>query len=245
MSTTGAKLPTAVTTASESPWSDNDWTNAANIYGAGEAEVSAATFDAGDQTYILKAYTFDFSAVPTNATIDGVICVINARYATAAASIDLVQLLNTSLSKVGDNKAATPQALTASAADYNFGGAADKWNNVLTDTWVKNSNFGVAVGCLAGGSGNNNVDVYIDSVTLEVYYTEAQNQNIDETASAARKDYLTASDQVSLQDTASVQKKVYVTAGSQVDIQDASSLANFLGAAIGASLVVEETLYDI
>jgi|WetSurSiteA1Bulk_404760.scaffolds.fasta_scaffold00047_39 hypothetical protein len=170
MSTTGAKAPTAAQSISESPWSDDAWVNAANIYGAGEASVTATSFDAGDQTYVLKAYNFDFSSIPAGAVIEGVICIINARYANAAASIDLVQLLDVSRAKGGTNKAG-PTALTTSAANYTFGSSSDKWGLSLTRAWAQDADFGVAIGCLAGGSGNNNVDVYIDSVTLEIYWS--------------------------------------------------------------------------
>src|SRR5512139_1543824 len=148
MATTGAKAPTSATSVSESPWSDDTWVNPTNIYGAGEASVTATSFDAGDQTYVLKAQGFDFSAVPDGSVINGVTCVINARYATVVVSIDLCQLLNTSGSKVGTNHCATPVPLTTTAADYTEGGAADLWGNELTAAWVKNSNFGVAIGCL-------------------------------------------------------------------------------------------------
>src|SRR3990170_4507125 len=96
MSSIGPILPQSVGTYSETPWSNNDWSSPENVYGAGEASVTAATFDAGDQTFVLKAYNFDFSAIPDGATIDGVVCVVNARYAVAPGLIDLVQLLDTS-----------------------------------------------------------------------------------------------------------------------------------------------------
>jgi hypothetical protein len=172
MANTTAKLPTAATTASEAPWSDNDWSNVENIYGAGEASITTPTFDTGDQSYVLKAYTFDMSAIPDGSTINGVVCVINARYEAGQGSgnINLVQLLSTILAKVGTNQAGTPTALSTTATDYTFGGTADTWGNGLTSAWVKNSNFGVAVGMIAA---ENNADVFIDSVTLNVYYTAA------------------------------------------------------------------------
>jgi len=175
MATTGAKVPTGAQTVAEAPWSDDTWVNPTNIYGAGEASVTATTFDAGDQTYVLKAYGFDFSAIPAGANIVGVTCVINARYATAAASIDLVQLLDVSRAKVGTNLASTPTALTTSAANYTFGSGSNLWGNALTVAWLQDADFGVAIVCLAGGTGNNNVDVYIDSVTLDVTYNENKN----------------------------------------------------------------------
>src|SRR3990172_6657119 len=168
----GPFLPTAAQTIAEAPWEDANctWVNPNNIFGAGEAEVTHASFDSPDQTYVLKAYGYDFSAIPDGSTINGVQVVINARYAVAAVSLDLCQLLDAARAKVGTNKYATPQALTTSAADYTIGGAADTWGNSLTPAWVKDSDFGVAIGALAGGA---NSDVFIDYVTMKVWYTAA------------------------------------------------------------------------
>jgi hypothetical protein len=170
MADTGIKAPTAAQTVGEAPWNDANctWVTPENIYGAGEASVTHSSFDSPDQTYVLKAYGFDFSTIPDGATIDGVQVVINARYAVAAVSLDLCQLLDISRAKVGTNKYATPQALTTSAANYTIGGATDKWGNSLTPAWVKDPDFGVAIGAVAGGS---NSDVFIDSVTMQVWYT--------------------------------------------------------------------------
>lgn len=169
--TTGAKAPTAAQQVSEAPWSDDAWQTPQNIYGTGTASVTASSFDAGDQTWVLKAYNFDFSAIPDTAVITGVSVIINGWYANAPASIDLCQLLNVSRAKVGTNLAG-PTAFTTSAANYTFGGNNNLWGNALTASWVKNANFGVAIGCLAGGSGNNNVDVFIDVVTMEVFFVD-------------------------------------------------------------------------
>src|SRR3990170_343 len=171
MATTGAKYPTAAVTVSEAPWSDNDWTTPGNIYAddGATANVTAATFDSPDQTFVLKAYTFDFSAIPGGSTIDGVICVVNCWYANGSVSIDLMQLLDTSRAKVGTNQCAAPVALgTGTGGTVTKGSSSDKWGNLFTAAWVKNSNFGVSLGFLATG---NNADVFVDYVTLEVYYT--------------------------------------------------------------------------
>lgn len=172
--TTGEKFPTAGSSVSESPWSDDAWVNPTNIYSdnATNASVTASTYDAGDQTEVLKAQGFDFSEIPDNSTINGVICRVNAYYGTAAVSIDLLQLLNTSGAKVGTNQCSTPEALgTDSAGIVTKGSSSDLWGNELDSAWVKDTDFGVAIGCLAGGSGNSNNDVYVDYVTLEIYYT--------------------------------------------------------------------------
>ena len=170
MADTGVKAPTAAESVGEAPWNDANcgWVNPQNIYGAGEAKVVHASFDSPDQTYVLKAYTFDFSAIPDGATITGVQVVINARYAVSAVSLDLCQLLDTSRAKVGTNMYSTPQALTTSAANYTIGDSTNLWGNALTPAWVKDANFGVAIGAVAGGA---NSDVFIDSVTMQVWYT--------------------------------------------------------------------------
>ena len=167
MADTGAKVPTGATTTPEDPWLDNAWANPTNIYGAGEASVTAATFDNNDQTEVLKAYGFDFSAIGDSDEILGVIVTINARADTTSVGIDLVQLLDVSRAKVGTNKSDTSQRLTTGAADYNFGAADDKWGNELTPAWVKDPDFGVAIG---GHAYTNNSEIYIDSVTITVYY---------------------------------------------------------------------------
>jgi hypothetical protein len=169
----GHIAPTAAQSVSESPYSNNGWTSPESIYSAGEASITAATFDAGDLSYVLKGYGFNFSAIPDGATIDGVEVIINARHGNdvSPVNISLAQLLNVSRAKVGDNQYSSPQTLTTSAAEYVVGGAADTWGNSLTTSWVKDADFGVALGFTAGGSGNSNNKVYVDSVTMKVWYT--------------------------------------------------------------------------
>jgi len=172
MATTGEVYPTLGETASESPWSDNDWVTPENIYvnDGNTASVTAATFDSGDQTRVLKATGFDFSIIPDGSTIDGVILRVNNWYANGGVSIDLASLLDTSKARVGDNKYATPHVLTTDTAHVDSaGGATDTWGNSLTAAWVKNSSFGVGLGYLATPVKDS--DVFVDYVTLEIYYT--------------------------------------------------------------------------
>jgi hypothetical protein len=166
----GHIAPTAAQSISESPYSNNGWNSPEFIYSSGEASITAATFGTGDLSYVLKGYSFNFSAIPDGATIDGVEVIINARHGSDAlpVTISLAQLLDTSRVKVGTNQYSSPQTLTTSAADYTVGGAADLWGNALTPAWVKDADFGVALGFTAGG---NKAKVYVDSVTMKVWYT--------------------------------------------------------------------------
>ena len=179
MATTGAVFPGTVATANEAPWSDNNWTSASNVTAddTSYASITAATYDTNDQSRVLKASNFDFSAIGATDTIDGIIVTTRSWYANGSVSIDLVQLLNTSLAKVGTNKASTPVALTTSQADQSWGGSTDKWGNSLTASWVKNANFGVAYGTLATGT---NADSFCDYITVEVFYTpDTSPQNVN------------------------------------------------------------------
>jgi len=171
--TTGAIYPTLGTTVSESPWSDNNWTTPTNIYSdnAATANITASTYDNGDQSYVLKATGFDFSLIPNGSTIDGVIMRSNAWYRSGQGSgaMDLCQLLDASRAKVGTNNCSTQVALTTTNTTIiTKGSSTDLWGNSLTTAWIKDPDFGVALGIKATAA---NADVDIDYVTPEVYYT--------------------------------------------------------------------------
>lgn len=170
MATTGEKFPTSGITASESPWLDNDWTSPGSVTAddGTYASVTASTFDNGDQTFVLKAKGFDFSSIPAGATIDGIIVRIQAHADSTSVGIDLVQLLDTAGAKVGTNQSDTSQRITTSDAVYTFGSSTDLWGNALTDAWLKDADFGVAVG---GHAYTANSQIFIDYVTVEVFYT--------------------------------------------------------------------------
>jgi len=170
--------PASATTVSESPWSDNDWVNPTDVYSddGNAANITSSQYDSPDQSYVLKAYNFDFSSIPSGATIVGVICRINGWCAAGTGTLDLCQLLDTSLAKVGTNLASTPVALTSDDTTIIVRGASNNlWGNSLTEAWVKNSNFGVALGMAATSA---NADVYIDYVTLEVFYTSSPTDDL-------------------------------------------------------------------
>ena len=171
MATTGQVFPGSAESVSESPWSDNTWTAPTNILAddGNEASVTAGSYDAPDQTFVLKAFNFDFSGIPDGSTINGVTARFEARVAsTDDADVDLCQLLDTSRAKVGTNKASTPIDITTTSTVYTQGGASDLWGNSLTAAWVKDPDFGIALAYLATAA---NADVFFDYVTLEIDYT--------------------------------------------------------------------------
>ncbi len=173
--TTGAKYPTLGESVAEDPWLDANcgWVTSTNIYAddGSTAYVHHASFDAGDQSYVLKATGFDFSVIPDGSTINGVTVRVNAYYISGegAGSMDLCQLLNTSKAKVGTNNCLTPVALTTTTTTIiTKGSASDLWGNALTAAWVKSANFGVAIGMISTAP---NTDADVDYVTIEIDYT--------------------------------------------------------------------------
>lgn len=171
MATTGQVYPTSAVTSAESPWLDEDWATPGNVTSddGNTANITGPQYDNGDQSYVLKAQGFDFSAIPDGATIVGVTARINAWYSAGGGSLDLAQLLNTSGAKVGTNLCVTPVTLTTSDTTViTRGGAANLWGNALTAAWVKDPDFGIALGIQATA---NNADVFLDYVTLEIEYT--------------------------------------------------------------------------
>lgn len=171
--TTGEVYPTLGTTVSESPWSDNTWVTPTNIYSdnAATANVTSSQYDSPDQTFVLKATGFNFSAIPDSSTINGVTVRINTFYrlGQGSGSMDLCQLLDASRAKVGTNQCSVPVALTTNTATIiTKGGSADTWGNALTTAWVKDPDFGIALGVLATAQ---NADVDVDFVTIEIDYT--------------------------------------------------------------------------
>jgi hypothetical protein len=178
MATTGAKFPTLGTTTAELPYDDFAWQTPTNIYSndGNNAYVDDNAFDSGLYTGVLKASGFDFSAIPDGSTILGVEVKIEAHYTVGTAQLSLAQLLDVNGAKVGTNLCATPVALTVTNPTVITRGAADNlWGNVLTAAWVKDPDFGVALGIDATG---NNSNVYIDYVTMEVTYDPPAPVNI-------------------------------------------------------------------
>lgn len=176
MATTGEHLFTQASTTSESPWLDEPWVTPAealtenNVY----ANVTAATFDATDQTQVLRTFDADASlaaALPTDlVSIDGVIVRINAFSDSLTLVVfDLVQLLDEAGAKGGTNLGANTALGTDTTVYHQFGDATQLWGRALTRDWLIDPQFGVAIGVLAN---TNNSQCFVDVVTIEVFYTE-------------------------------------------------------------------------
>lgn len=169
MASQGPLYPGTVTTE-VGPSGDNDWTSPGNV-GADdgvEAQVTAASYDANDHTWRLKAQNFGFT-IPAGATIDGIIVEIERRAFAGAAEDQEVRLYNAAGTLVGDDKqTATAWPSTVGVATY--GSSTDTWNASLTATDVNDVDFGVALIVLATAA---NTDIGVDYIRATVHYTVA------------------------------------------------------------------------
>ena len=138
---------------------------------ASYASITASTFDANVISQLVKCQHFDF-AIPSRATIDGIVVTVQGYYATSNFTVNHISLLNASGTAEGDdNYTDASQAFSTSASirDVTFGGAADKWGVSLTPAMVNDDDFGVEFAIKASG---NNCDAYLDCLTITVYYTD-------------------------------------------------------------------------
>lgn len=130
------------------------------------ANITNNGFDK-ESSYVLYAENYGFSV---SGTITGVKVKVNGYCTNGSSTIDLLQLLSTAGARTGTNAAlADPQTMTTSSAwTYSWGGDGEMWGLSLTDTWVNDVDFGVALGVT---SGNNNQDHFIDYIQVDVFYT--------------------------------------------------------------------------
>src|SRR3990172_8714502 len=130
MPSSGPRYPTAITTQSVLPEDDNDWTTPGNV-GAddgAEATITAATYDANDISFRLKAQGLGFT-IPATATILGILVEIGKRDGGIGAAVDYrVQLLDAAGALVGDNKADTVTDWPTNETNISYGGSSDTWN---------------------------------------------------------------------------------------------------------------------
>ena len=171
MATAGRRYPATVATE-VGPSGDNDWLTPANISAddGTEAQITAATYDAADHSYRLKATNFGFDAdIPAGSTINGITVEIDRRAFAGAAQDQEVRLYDSTGTLVGDDKqTATAWPSTLGVATY--GGAADMWTSGLDAADIRSAGFGVALIVLADAA---NTDIGVDFIRVTVDYTPA------------------------------------------------------------------------
>lgn len=170
MPTAGPNFPGTVTTAAVAPEENNDWTNPGNVSAndGAEATITAATYDANDISFQLRARNLGFS-IPTGATITGITVEIEKRDQAIGNAVDFrVQLTDASGTLVGDNKADTVTGWPTAATIITYGGVADTWAASPTPAMVNDPDFGVTLSAQATAA---NTDIFVDFIRVTITYT--------------------------------------------------------------------------
>lgn len=144
-----------------------EWTNINNVL-AQDGNTADVTFtngtSPGDSDW-LRTYNYDFSAIPNDATITGVVANVWARVSISDFIAPGFSLLSTARDPIGNVKFITSFSGTNSLRTT--GNSTDLWGNSLTPSIVKDVDFGIGV---FANSDEDYEDVWLDSITLTVYY---------------------------------------------------------------------------
>jgi hypothetical protein len=170
MSIAGPNFPATVT--DDSSVGTVSWTNVTRVVSTNSSYATASVTNT--VTHYINCQNFGFS-VPSNATIAGVLCSVIAHTngSLGDAGDNSVKLIKGGTIQGTDQVIFGTLAALASSTDLTFlypvtGGGANLWGLTLTPADVNASNFGVAVS-LQGETNNTNT-IFVDSITLQVFY---------------------------------------------------------------------------
>ena len=157
---------------------DADWSNPDNIKidDGSDASVNLGGGPTEDSRG-LAASNFDFSSIPSGATIDGIeVRVEDYLVAGGGVSVDWsnCRLILADDSDGSENKES--ELLDPSFSDQTdeAGGASDLWGETITRADVQDVDFGFFVGVtLVAGTPTT----HVDSMQMKVFYTEAAGIN--------------------------------------------------------------------
>jgi hypothetical protein len=181
MATTGAVSPGSAATFQSNPYDDVDWNTPSNILSDNGVTTAPTTLVTQNQyTWVIRAYNFNFSAIPDGSIINGVTVRSNHWYQERGngtyMAVYYAYLLN-GTTTLGNNKAASPLVPSSSSGFVQtIGSSSDVWGATLTTAIVKSSAFGIGIGWRAPNTGDANC--FMDYISMEVEYTLASRSGI-------------------------------------------------------------------
>ena len=146
------------------------WDTPSNAVSNNTTYTWSYVYNSGSSDY-LEATNFDFSSIPDNATINGIVVEVK-RYGEVGVITDSDIRLIRGGTIQGDNKADIGTWPTSDPGTYkNYGGPSDLWGLTnWTAAQVKSSDFGVAFAAF-----NSDSDfyyyAYVDHIRMRVFYT--------------------------------------------------------------------------
>ena len=144
------------------------WTNPNNAKVSDNIYSTIADQDGDVTTHYLKATNFGF-AIPTGATIDGIVVEIERKDSGANdwrdSRISIVKANGT----IGTTNKSTSAFWSTIEGYVSFGGATDKWGETWTEADIEDIDFGVVFSAYQYSSGTS---ISVDHIRITIYYTE-------------------------------------------------------------------------
>jgi hypothetical protein len=142
------------------------WTNPGDVV---SDNATDATCNAPASSQYLVARNFNFSGVPTNATITGILVRVEASEHTGGTEPLLARLQDASGALVGTGKSTSNEGSISGTtkAVYTYGSTSDTWAASPTGNMVHDADFGVRLWFTTVH------DIRIDYVTMALEYTVA------------------------------------------------------------------------
>jgi hypothetical protein len=146
------------------------WQNPGFITTPGTPYATVTMNKTGRYSNYLQATDYGFN-IPAEATIDGIMVVINRQSDFHNPSLlDNVVSLVKAGAITGDNKA-TLIVWPTTMGTAVYGGATDLWGTTWTSADVNADNFGVVLATYRQNNGNNDRTASVDFMQVSVYYT--------------------------------------------------------------------------
>lgn len=150
------------------------WTNPTNVFSSNDSRSSVALLNAPASQQTSKSLVvtgFDFSVIPSDATIDGIMVEVERNASAGSPSDGLMRLTKDGTLSIGDDKKSA-SLWPGSDAYASYGNSGDLWGLTWTVAEIKASTFGVHIAASVTGTGANGT-ANIDHVRMTVWYTTA------------------------------------------------------------------------
>lgn len=148
------------------------WTNPGNAAASDNSRASVSLAVPGSISHYLKATNFGF-AIPSGATIDGIVVEVECARSTGAKSSGTCADSKARIVKggvIGATDKANATAWASADTYLTHGSSSDKWGETWTDTDINSSTFGFVISAKSTAAKATAIPL-VDHIRITVYYT--------------------------------------------------------------------------
>lgn len=146
----------------------NDWTNAGNALSSNNS-YATVSLTGNERSDYIECTNYGF-AIPTNATIDGIVVSIERKASDTSIQDRRVRTIKGG--NYSNDNLATSTAYTTSDVIEAHGSATALWGETWTDADINASNFGAALSVETSANVGTARTVSVDHIEITVHYTE-------------------------------------------------------------------------